>query len=194
MGGGMTGGPPSFAAGGPPPSAFQGGGGPGGPGGRLQASVYHTVYFEDRFLVRRGGPVLDRLDGAAADGAGGGQPRHEIEAEIGGALRGIGARLTVDWVSGTTVRGGPGSAVGDLSFSDLTKVSFRAFADLDQQKPLLARAPWLRGTRVSFVLANLLDARVRVRDAAGATPTGYQPANLDPVGRSVRISVRKLFL
>jgi hypothetical protein len=33
-----------------------------------------------------------------------------------------------------------------------------------------------------------------VRDAAGATPTGYQPANLDPVGRSVRISVRKLFL
>jgi hypothetical protein len=31
-----------------------------------------------------------------------------------------------------------------------------------------------------------------VRDAAGATPTGYQPANLDALGRTVRFSVRKL--
>ena len=195
---GMTGGPPSFAAGGPPPGAFAGGGGPrggpGGGGGRLQASLYHTVYFEDRFLVRPGGPVLDRLGGAAADGAGGGQPRNEIEAEIGGALRGIGGRLSANWVSGTTVNGGPGSAVGDLAFSDLTTVSVRAFVDLDQQKPLLAKAPWLRGTRVSFIVSNLFDERVKVRDATGATPVGYQPANLDPVGRSVRFSLRKLFL
>ena len=198
--GGMGGGPPSFAAGGPPPSAFSGGGGfggggpPGGGGGRLQASVYHTVYFEDRFLVRRGGPVLDRLDGAAADGAGGGQPRHEVEAEIGGAMKGLGARLSVDWVSGTTVSGGAGSAVGDLTFSDLAKVNLRFFADLDQQKALLTKAPWLKGSRVSLVLSNAFDQRVKVRDATGATPVGYQPANLDPVGRSVRLSFRKIFL
>jgi phosphoribosylformylglycinamidine (FGAM) synthase PurS component len=32
-----------------------------------------------------------------------------------------------------------------------------------------------------------------VRDAAGATPISYQPAFLDPLGRTVRISLRKLF-
>jgi hypothetical protein len=196
---GMTpggGGPPSFASGGPPPSAMMGmRGGPGGgagPGGRLQASLYHTLIFEDRYLIRPGGPVLDRLDGAATDGANGGQPRHEIEAEVGGSLRGLGARLSVNWVSGTTVRGGPGSAVGDLDFSSLTKVDLRFFADLDQRKDITGPAPWLKGTRVSLGVANLFNQRIRVRDAAGATPTGYQPANLDALGRTVRFSVRKL--
>lgn len=196
--GGFPTGPPSFANGGPPPGAFGGGGGPrrggpGGGGGRLQASVYHTVVFEDRYLVRPDGPILDRLDGAAADG-GGGQSRDEIEAELGASARGLGARLTANWKSATSLRAGPGSPTGDLRFSDLTKVNLRVFADLDQQKPLLSRAPWLKGSRVSLSLTNLFDARVRVRDTTGATPVGYQPANLDPVGRAIRFSFRKLFL
>jgi hypothetical protein len=32
-----------------------------------------------------------------------------------------------------------------------------------------------------------------VRDNTGATPLSYQPASLDPLGRSVRISLRKMF-
>ena len=144
--------------------------------------------------MRTGGPLLDRLDGAAADGAGGGQSRDEIEAELGLSARGLGARLTANWKSATTVRAGPGSPTGDLGFSDLTKVNLRFFADLDQQKPLLAKAPWLKGSRLSLSLSNLFDERVRVRDATGATPVGYQPANLDPAGRSIRFSFRKLLL
>ena len=197
-GGGMPSGPPSFAAGGPPPGGFGGGrggpGGGGGNGGRLQASLYHTVVFDDLFLVRRGGPVLDQLNGAAADGTGGGQSRHQIEAELGISAKGLGARMSADWKSGTTVLGGPGSATGDLRFSDIGKVNLRVFADLDQQKSVLATAPWLKGSRVSLSLTNVFDARVQVRDATGATPVGYQPANLDPVGRTVRFSFRKLFL
>ena len=194
----MPSGPPSFAAGGPPPGGFGGGrggpGGGGGNGGRLQASLYHTVVFDDLFLVRRGGPVLDQLNGAAADGTGGGQSRHQIEAELGISAKGLGARISADWKSGTTVLGGPGSATGDLRFSDIGKVNLRVFADLDQQKSVLATAPWLKGSRVSLSLTNVFDARVQVRDATGATPVGYQPANLDPVGRTVRFSFRKLFL
>jgi hypothetical protein len=34
---------------------------------------------------------------------------------------------------------------------------------------------------------------LRVTDAAGLTPVSYLPAYLDPLGRSVRVSVRKLF-
>jgi hypothetical protein len=32
-----------------------------------------------------------------------------------------------------------------------------------------------------------------VRDATGATPLSYQPAYLDPTGRQVAISFRKMF-
>lgn len=38
----------------------------------------------------------------------------------------------------------------------------------------------------------VFDSRIRVRNALGATPLSYQPAYLEPVGRVVRISVRKL--
>jgi hypothetical protein len=32
-----------------------------------------------------------------------------------------------------------------------------------------------------------------VRDATGATPISYQPDYLDPIGRTIRIGIRKLF-
>lgn len=41
---------------------------------------------------------------------------------------------------------------------------------------------------------NLLDSKPRVRDAAGVVPFGYQPDLLDPLGRNVSITFRKLFL
>ena len=47
--------------------------------------------------------------------------------------------------------------------------------------------------RVSLAIDNLFDARQQVRDRLGATPFSYQPGYLDPLGRSVRLSVRKLF-
>jgi len=53
--------------------------------------------------------------------------------------------------------------------------------------------PFLRGTRLTFSVTNLFNERVRVTDALGETPVSYQPDYLDPLGRSVRISIRKSF-
>jgi outer membrane receptor protein involved in Fe transport len=47
--------------------------------------------------------------------------------------------------------------------------------------------------RITFNVNNLLDQRVKVRDNAGLTPLSYQPGYVDPVGRTVRIGIRKLF-
>ena len=187
--GGPPGGP--AGAGGGFGGGFPGGGGRGGAqDGRLRFSLYHTVILEDRVSVRPGGPVLDYLNGAAA-GAIGGQPRHEIEAQAGIAERGFGAALSADWKSATSVRGG--AASGDLAFSDIAKVNLRLFADLSQRKTLLETAPWLRGARISLSVSNLFDRRVSVRDASGATPLSYQPDYIDPAGRTLRLSFRKLF-
>jgi hypothetical protein len=167
-------------------------GGPGGPGaGRLQFAFYHTWVFQDDILIRPGVPLLDQLDGAAA-GSTGGQPRHRIEAQAGFMKNGLGARLSANWQSGTTVRGGTGTAPNDLFFSDLATVNLRLFADLAQVGSLGLHS-WARGLRVSLSVNNLFDSRQRVRDAAGNTPLSYQPDYLDPQGRAVLLTVRKLF-
>lgn len=171
------------------------GGGGGRFGGRLQLGLFHTYHISNEILIREGVPVLDLLDGSAVGGRGG-QPRHEVEAQAGLFRNGLGARLTANWQSGTFVRGRPdltGGSTGDLFFSDHATVNLRLFADLGARREWVREVPFLRGTRVTLAIDNLFDSRLDVRDATGATPLSYQGDYLDPLGRSVRITLRKLF-
>src|SRR6202007_1371423 len=79
--------------------------GGGGRGTRLQLAVYHTVHLKDAILVHDGGPSLYLLNGDAIVSAGG-QPRHEVQGQLGLTHNGLGARLSANWQSGTTVTGG----------------------------------------------------------------------------------------
>ena len=172
----------------------RGGFGPGGPGaGRLQLGIYHTWIFRDDILIRPGVPVIDLLNGGAI-GASGGQPRHRIEAQGGISKNGFGVRFSANWQSGTIVRGGlPASGSnGDLFFSDLATANFRLYADFTQIGTL-GRQSWARGLRITLSVNNIFDAHEHVRDATGATPLSYQPDYLDPLGREVRLTIRKLF-
>jgi len=172
----------------------RGGGGPGGAGsGRLQLGLYHTWVFRNDILIRPGVPVIDLLNGGAI-GSSGGQPRHRIEAQGGFSKNGFGVRFTANWQSGTVVRGGlPAAGTnGDLFFSDLATANVRLYADFAQIGSL-GRQSWARGLRVTFSVNNIFDSHERVRDAAGVTPLSYQPDYLDPTGREVRLTIRKLF-
>ncbi|WP_431469325.1 TonB-dependent receptor plug domain-containing protein [Sphingosinithalassobacter sp. LHW66-3] len=160
--------------------------------GRINFSLYHTVHLRDEVLIREGLPVIDRLNGDAT-GSTGGQPRHELEFRAGIFKDGIGARISADWRSGTRVNAGTLGAPEPLDFAPFTTIDLRLFADLGQQLSLTRDHPWLRGTRVSLSLDNVFDARQRVTDRSGAVPLSYQPDLLDPVGRQVSISIRKLF-
>jgi hypothetical protein len=169
-------------------------GGGGGQGGRLQFALYHTWRFQDSVLIREGVPELDFLNGSAA-GSRGGRARHELEGQAGIFKNGYGARLTANWQSGTEVRGVPvagGGTSSDLRFSDFATVNLRLFANLGEQQ-WVTKHPWLRGTRVTLSVNNLLNSRPQVRDATGTTPLGYLPDELDPLGRSITLSIRKLF-
>ncbi len=207
--GGSDGG--GFGGGGGPPGGFNGppggfggrgpGGGGGPPGGlrgsggqqdgRLRLSVFHTIHFENQQLVRTGGPVLDFLNGAAL-GNGGGQPQQELEVQLNVFERGYGGELSANWKSGSSVRGGAGPA-SDLDFSSLGAVRARLFVELDQRKTLIEKAPFLKGTRLTFSINNLFDQRISVHDGTGATPLSFQPFYLDPIGRTWRIGVHKVF-
>ncbi|WBH16710.1 TonB-dependent receptor [Sphingomonas radiodurans] len=179
----------------------RGGGGGGGGGfgggrqGRVQLSVFHTWRLEDTILIRPGVPELDLLDGSAT-GSRGGRSRHEIEFNAGYNRNGLGVRLNGTWQSRTSIAADPSSdtpSLEDLAFGSFFTTNLRIFADLGQQRALVQKAPFFRGARVTLAVNNLLNQRLDVRDGTGVTPIGYQPALLDPLGRSVRLSFRKLF-
>ena len=201
---GTRGQPGAAGPGGGGSSGGSGGGGrPGGGGfgglrdmnGRFQLSIFHTWRLQEQILIRDGVPLFDLLGGSAT-GNRGGQPRHEIEMRAGAANGGLGGRLSLNWQSATRVLNDPSGATqspDDLFFSGLTTINLRLFADLGQRPELVRRARWMRGMRISLAISNIADTRLVVRDRSGATPLGYQRDQLDPLGRSLTLSLRKVF-
>ncbi len=183
---------PGGGPGGPGGGGFGGGrfGGPrGGAGGNLQIGLYHTLRLQDEIHIRPGVPALDLLDGAAL-GNSGGTPRHQLDLQANVSRNGYGLSMNGRWQSASKIEGG---AAGTLRFADLTTVNLRLFADLGAQPWAREKYTWLRGARVSLSVDNLFDTRQQVRTAAGGTPITFQPDYLDPLGRQVRISFRKMF-
>ena len=190
--------------GGPPPGGHSAGGPPSGGGprmrssgrgmqpgqGRFNVSLYHTYRIQDEITIRDGLPVLDLLDGAAI-GARGGQSRNEVQLQMGAFKSGMGGFLNATWKESTRINGGSAPA-DNLTFSDLTTVNLNLFADLSSRESLVSRYPWLKGSRVSFGVENIFDQRLEVKNGLGETPLSYQPDYLDPLGRTFRISLRKI--
>lgn len=164
----------------------------GGGGGRVFVSLFHSWHLTDRATLSDGQPSINLLDGGTL-GRASGQPRHEVEMRAGVFQNGFGLRLSGDWQSATRVFSDQGATTSSLHFSDLATFSVRAFADLGRQPSLLFKHPWLRGVRVSLDVDNIFDTRQRVTDQTGATPLAFSPGYLDPIGRTVRIELRKQF-
>ncbi|MDB5718537.1 MAG: hypothetical protein JWM38_1964, partial [Sphingomonas bacterium] len=163
-----------------------------GGGGRLQFALYHDWHLTESVLIAPGVPTLDLLGGDAI-GSSGGQPRHELEGQAGYSNNGLGARLSANWQSGTRVNGALGAANSTLRFSSLATANLRLFANFAQMPKLVRAHPFLRGSRLTLSVNNLFDTRQEVTDATGSTPLRYQGGYLDPLGRTVMISFRKLF-
>ena len=77
-----------------------------------------------------------------------------------------------------------------LTFSPVARFDLRVFADLGQ---LMPRRRWANGTRVSLQAGNLFDSRIRVRGSEGGAPDALQPTYLEPLGRTFKVSLRRVF-
>ncbi|MEJ1962114.1 MAG: TonB-dependent receptor [Gammaproteobacteria bacterium] len=174
------------------PSGNRGGGraggfGGGGNGAQLELSLYHSWYFRDEVRFNAEGPAVDLLNGGTIGS--GGQARHRVQFNAGVLDNGIGVRLSGAWSSPIDIiDSGEGS--GPLYFSSLATFDLRLFANLQQR---FLGKEWARGTRVTLAVSNLFDAHQNVRDGSGGTPQIYQRAFLDPYGRVVSVSFRRLF-
>ena len=203
MGGAPAGGPPAAGppAGGPPAGAGGGGGGGipgmgrfgggGGAAGRWFVNLQYNLELRNDVLVAPGGPVLDLLDGDALSG--GGQARHSGNLRVGTFYNGYGLIWNGTYTGKSRINGTglPGST--DLTFNDYFTLNVRSFVDLGQRTKLVEAIPFLAGSRISFDVDNIFNARPRVTDSAGLVPLRYQPFLIDPVGRSFEIEFRKLF-
>jgi outer membrane receptor protein involved in Fe transport len=160
------------------------------PGGRLRldASANHTWVFRDEVLIRPSTPPIDLLSGGAI-GIAGGRPRHQLDFSLGLSSRGTGVRLTGIWRSESLLEVRAGSSLDSLRFSPLGTMNLRGFAEGSRLFPQVA---WLKQTRFSLSVTNLLNERQRVSDTIGNTPLRYQPGYRDPTGRTIEIELRKV--
>ncbi len=191
---GASGAPPARAArSGELPRGGSRSGPPGPPrGGRMFVSLNHVWLLEDRLFISDQFAPLDFLNGSAT-GSRGGKPEHEINLRTGMFKNGVGARMDVDWQSGTYVDTGGGSSLETLDFSDLLTVELRVFYNFSASHSWSKKAPLLKNSRIEIELENIFDEKLTVTDASGLTPLSYQPDELDPLGRTIKIEFRKQF-
>jgi hypothetical protein len=158
---------------------------------RIEFSLFDTWYLRDATWIRSGIPELNLLEGAPSDVAGG-QPHHKIEFHTLYHRNGVGVLLAVGWRSPTVVSSGDAAAPYPLYFSSLGTADLRVFLDLGRL-PWARGASWAQGARASLAVTNLFDRRQTVHDALGVTPTAFEPGFLDPLGRIVALTLRKVF-
>ncbi|MFM5915948.1 MAG: TonB-dependent receptor plug domain-containing protein [Novosphingobium sp.] len=167
------------------------GAGPGGQPGRWSIGIFDTIQLQSRVLVAPGGPVLNLLDGDALSG--GGTPRNTLEFNGGLFYKGLGGFFQGTWSSPTTVKASGLPGTSDLRFGSVANINMFLFLDFNQKPKLIKDVPFLKGSRLTLRVENLLGQRQRVTDSTGTVPLSYQPDYLDPRGRVITLQFRKAF-
>jgi iron complex outermembrane receptor protein len=163
----------------PPPA-------PPKPRPQIYVSMTTTWRLDDRLSLRSDLPALDLLDGDTLTGTGG-RPRWETELNLSGSLGAANIGLYGRLQGPTRIRSD--LAASDLRFSGRTWLVPYGSLKVDQMvKPL-----WAKNMTLQLTVENLLNDRIAVRDRLGRFPNRFQAAYIDPVGRSVRLGLRKLF-
>ncbi|WP_309622692.1 TonB-dependent receptor [Novosphingobium sp.] len=167
------------------------GGGAGGPPGRWSFGLYHTVQFENRVTISPGGPVLDLLGGDALSASG--TPRHSLEFNGGLFYKGLGTFVQGSWSAPTTVKSSGAPGTSDIRFGSQSSINLFMFVDFSARPKWVREVPFLKGMRAGLRVENLFDSRQRVTDGSSQVPLSYQSDYLDPRGRVIGFSLRKLF-
>jgi iron complex outermembrane receptor protein len=145
-----------------------------------------SIKFSDLLQLRPGAPELDLLGGDTITG--GGTARAFGYAY--GGLNYLGNGMTFDaWYGGgNRVRSADPAA--DLRFSPVFRLNMGAYVSVHH---FLKHQPWTSKLQLKVEASNLTDNHQRVRDGNGRVPNRFQPDYLEPIGRTVRVSLRKLF-
>jgi iron complex outermembrane recepter protein len=142
------------------------------------------IWFSDRLQLRPGTPVLDLLGGDTVKGWG--MPR--VTSYFYSGINYLGNGANIDgWIQGRArVLGG--STASDLSFSGIFKLNVGAYISVHH---FLRKQGWTRHLQLKLDVENVTDAHQDVRDRNRRVPNRFQPDYLDPIGRTVKLTLRK---
>jgi hypothetical protein len=156
---------------------------------RLQVNAAHILLLNSTTVIRDGLPEIDLLDGGAI-GIGGGLQRHTTNASLALTKGVTGVRLEARRRGESRLVIGTPDAPDLLTFNPLTTIDLKAFVDLGQLFPKTRMA---KATKITLSADNLANQRQRVTNRAGDTPQAYQPVRRDPIGRVLKVELRKIF-
>lgn len=152
---------------------------------QISVAINHRWRLKSELLTREGVPVIDQLRA-------GGQSRHSLSLQASVGKRGIGASLNGSWSSPGRLRGGSGDAEG-FTFKPPLTFNLSAFVEPERLFELPGKKGVLNDLKISVDVQNLFNGYRRVTLDDGTVPSGYSRDEIDPLGRTVRVSVRKKF-
>lgn len=152
---------------------------------RFSLTLNHSVRLKSEFLTRQGMPAIDQLRDT-------GQPRHAVslQAVAGNSAFGMDANAT--WSSAASLRSRSGPQQ-EYRYRQPVNVRLGLFVDPGDILTPGKRSGILKNMRISLDIENLFDSYRRATLADGTVPPGYSRDEIDPLGRTVRLSVRKRF-
>jgi hypothetical protein len=142
----------------------------------------HRWRLKSELLTHPGVPVIDQL-------AQSGQSRHSLSAQATVGRQGWGATFGGAWSGASRVTSGDRI----LHTKPPTTFNLSMFVDPDRLSGQAKKGGLLDNLKVSLNVQNLFNAYRRVTLDDGSTPAGFSRDEVDPLGRVVRLTVRKRF-
>ena len=162
----------------------------------LRLTLNHTWRLRSRLSLHAGLPEMDRLAGD-----GGGVPRQDISFVLDGRHGRWGVNATGRWQGGSRIRRWSGrDGSGDLLIDPFASIDLRASLQLnlasshspDTDQPTSARRR-SAGLFLDLEVENLFDERPDARLGDGAPAPGYGRDMQDPLGRTLRLTLKRRF-
>lgn len=149
---------------------------------QFSVSLNHSMQLKSELQTRSGVPVIDRLVDS-------GQSRHSLSLQMTVGKRGIGASVNGSWSSPASVP----NAEGRFRFKPPMLFNASMFFEPERLFGNVEKGALLNDLKLSFDVQNLFNGYRRVRLDDGSIPAGYSRSEIDPLGRTVRMTVRKRF-
>jgi hypothetical protein len=150
------------------------------------AGIGPTIKFSDRLQLRPTTPELDILNGDTVTGAG----TARAFGYAYGGINYLGNGLTFDAWYGGASRVRSANPAADLHFSPIFRLNVGGSLSIHH---FLPHEDWTRHLQLKLDVNNVGDAHQHVRDGNGRVPNRFQPDLLDPIGRTVSLTLRKQF-
>jgi len=118
-----------------------------------------------------------------------------VSMQLMAGRSGLGAMLNWQWQNATRVdNAGVAGGQGELRYSALSQFNLSLFVEpANLASGGNAAKTWASNMRISIDLQNLFDSWQRVTSPDGQVAAGYDRYALNPLGRTIQLTIRKRF-